>query len=254
MATSDDRETINQMKSNLALTAYKYLLDLPPWDNGTAGEILHQRVLPMATYSPWLSDPEFISIYNGIVPGHTLVDKYRCFELWSLGKQMQAVEGDVLEVGVWRGGTGAVLAKSVQGSGKTVYLADTFTGVVKAGERDTRYVGGEHADTSLPIVEALLKSFQLENTILLQGIFPEDTGHRVNGKVAMLHCDVDVYQSAKDVVDWVLPRLSPGGVIVFDDYGFTSCEGVTRLVNEYRTRSEFVFFHNLNGHGILYKK
>ena len=70
----------------------------------------------------------------------------------------------------------------------------------------------------------------------------------------MLHCDVDVYQSAKDVVDWVLPRLSQGGVIVFDDYGFTSCEGVTRLVNEYRERPEFMFFHNLNGHGILYKK
>ena len=135
-----------------------------------------------------------------------------------------------------------------------MYLADTFTGVVKAGERDTRYVGGEHADTSRQLVEDLLKGFGLENTVILEGIFPDDTAHEVGGKIAMLHCDVDVYQSAKDVVDWVLPRLSQGGVIVFDDYGFTSCEGVTRLVNEYRERPEFMFFHNLNGHGILYKK
>lgn len=254
MATSDDQATLTKMRNDLATTAYQYLLGLPPWDNGTGGEIIHQRVMPMATYSPWLSDPEFINIFNGIVPNHTLVDKYRCFELWMLGKQMRGVEGDLLEVGVWRGGTGAVLAKSVLGSGKKVYLADTFTGVVKAGERDTRYVGGEHADTSRQLVEDLLKGFGLENTVILEGIFPDDTAHEVGGKIAMLHCDVDVYQSAKDVVDWVLPRLSQGGVIVFDDYGFTSCEGVTRLVNEYRARPEFMFFHNLNGHGILYKK
>jgi len=254
MTTNNDRLTIDKMKVDLANTAHKFLLDLPPWDNGTGGEIIHKRILPQATYSPWLSDFDFINTYNGIVPNHTLVDVYRCFELWTLGKQMQAVDGDLLEVGVWRGGTGIVLAKSILGSDKKVYLADTFTGVVKAGERDTLYVGGEHADTSLSIVEALIKTFELDNTVTLQGMFPEDTAHLVPGKIAMLHCDVDVYQSAKDVVEWVLPRLSPGGVMVFDDYGFTGCEGVTRLVNEYRGRPDLMFFHNLNGHGILYKK
>ena len=104
MATSDDQATLTKMRNDLATTAYQYLLGLPPWDNGTGGEIIHQRVMPMATYSPWLSDPEFINIFNGIVPNHTLVDKYRCFELWMLGKQMRGVEGDLLEVGVWRGG------------------------------------------------------------------------------------------------------------------------------------------------------
>jgi O-methyltransferase len=253
MTAHADRATLSEMKNNFAVTAYHYLRELPPWDNGTGSNVIHERILPFATYAPWLSDAEFIDLFNRILK-NTLVDKYRCFELWSLGKQMQGVEGDVLEVGVWRGGTGVVLAKSLAGSGKKVYLADTFTGVVKTGAQDTLYKGGEHADTSRPLVEALIKACELDNTVILQGIFPEDTGHQVTGKLAMLHCDVDVYLSAKDVVEWTLPRLSPGGVIVFDDYGFSGCEGVTRLVNEYRDRPEFVFFYNLNGHGILYKK
>jgi O-methyltransferase len=253
MTDHDDRKTLNDMQANFTITAYQFLRKLPPWSNTADREILHQRILPFATYAPWLGDAEFIDTFNRILQ-HTLVDQYRCFELWSLGKQMVGVEGDLLEVGVWRGGTGVVLARSTAGSGKKVYLADTFSGVVKAGEKDTRYIGGEHADTSVPLVEAFLQEFGLNDAILLQGIFPEDTAHRIPGKLAMVHCDVDVYESARDVVEWALPRLSSGGVIVFDDYGFSGCEGVTRLANEYQGRPDLLFLYNLNGHGILMKK
>ena len=47
----------------------------------------------------------------------------------------------------------------------------------------------------------------------------------------LAHIDVDVYQSAADVLDWVWPRLSPGGVVVFDDYGFPATPG-HELVDE----------------------
>ena len=52
-------------------------------------------------------------------------------------------------MGTWRGGTGALLAKSAMLSGmdEKVYLCDTFKGVVKASEDDSVYVGGEHDDT-----------------------------------------------------------------------------------------------------------
>ncbi len=47
--------------------------------------------------------------------------------------------------------------------------------------------------------------------------------------------------------------MSPGAVVVFDDYGFATCPGVTTFVNEQRDRSDGFFFHNLNGHAILVK-
>jgi len=48
-------------------------------------------------------------------------------------------------------------------------------------------------------------------------------------------------------------RMSVGGVIVFNDYGFPLTKGITLLVNEYLQRPDAVRIHNLNGHGIIVK-
>lgn len=234
--------------------AYGVIRSFGAWRSDKSPDVPHDRVLPFATYSPWLNDEAFMRVHHAMRE-HTLVDLYRCYELWTLGSQMAAVPGAFLEVGVWRGGTGALLAAAAaQAPDKTVFLADTFTGVVKAGAQDTAYVGGEHADTSVEIVQGLLNRMGLANASLLQGIFPDDTGSRIDGPIALLHCDVDVYSSARDVVQWTLPRLSRGGAIVFDDYGFLGCEGVTRYVNELRQDRSLVFVHNLNGHALFIKK
>ncbi len=233
-------------------TAYQKIRSQAPWKHEKS-DYWHHRILPFATLAPWLDDIEFVHLYEKI-RSHTLVDIYRCYELWSLAKQCANVEGDLLEVGVWRGGTGCILASAIRYQrGKKVYLADTFSGVVKAGVDDTRYVGGEHADTSATIVQQLVDELSLENVQILQGIFPEDTQDRITGKIALLHCDVDVYRSSKDIVEWCLPRLSVGAIIIFDDYGFFGCEGVTRYCEELRQRPEFKFIHNLNGHAIFIK-
>jgi O-methyltransferase len=61
---------------------------------------------------------------------------------------------------------------------------------------------------------------------------------------------VDVYQSAKESTEAVMPRMAPNSLIVYDDYGFVNCGGVTRYVNELRERGHKVV-HNLNGHAIV---
>src|SRR5215469_17082322 len=219
------------------------------WHHERSPELLHSHPHPGASYSPWLNDRDFLAQYAKI-RDFTLVDIYRCYELWSLARDANRVEGAILEVGVWRGGTGCLMAHA--SPGKTVYLADTFEGVVNAGDQDTRYAGGEHADTSEEIVRALLSETGASNARLLKGIFPAQTAHSVNGPIALLHVDVDVYQSAKDTVEWALPRMPVGSRIVFDDYGFFGCEGVTRLVNQLRVDlHDFAFLHNLNGHAVL---
>lgn len=221
------------------------------WSHERAPEILHSRLMPAATYSPWLADAAFMAAYQRVKKS-TLVDIYRCYELWELAKQSLRVEGAIVEVGVWRGGTGCLLALAAPE--KTVYLADTFAGVVNAGAHDTRYAGGEHADTSEELVQALLDSAGVKNARLVKGMFPGETAAIVEGSVALLHVDVDVYESARATVEWAMPRLKPGAAMVFDDYGFYGCEGVTRLVNELRGQlPEFAFVYNLNGHAVLVK-
>jgi O-methyltransferase len=223
-------------------------------------DIPHSIVTPQATYSPWLADKDFIGAYRAITEphesSHTLVDRYRCYELWQLASRN--VTGDVLEIGVWRGGTGCLIAKRLQtiAPQKTVYLCDTFTGVVGVTSNDPSYSDGEHSDTSEQIVKDLAECMGLTNVRTLSGVFPSDTGKEIsNRRFSLVHIDVDVYKSAKDCFEWALPRLSVGGAVVFDDYGFERCGGVTKMVNELipTPGSEIAIIHNLNGHAVVIK-
>ena len=210
-----------------------------------------------ATYSPWNVDQPFMEAYEKMKE-YTLVDIYRCYELWKLAEQTSKLEeGSIMEVGVWRGGTGALLAKSASLNGikDKVYLCDTFTGVVKTGEQDSVYSDGEHSDATRDAVEELLfKDFKLDNIQILEGIFPEDTGKEVEDvKFRLCHIDVDVYQSSKDTVDWIWDRMVAGGIIVFDDYGYVRTDGITRHVNEMMADRDKLVFYNLNGHAVIVK-
>ena len=210
-----------------------------------------------ARYSPWNLDENFLNTYNKIRP-NTLVDDYRCYELWKLIEQSKKLsEGSVIEIGVWQGGTGALIAEQMKRCGiqEKLFLCDTFSGCVKATSKDSLYVGGEHSDTSEEIVQNLINSMNLDNVQILKGIFPDDTGDQVKEeKFRFCHVDVDIYQSAKDVVEWIWDKMVPGGIIVYDDYGFQECDGIAKYVDEQINLDDRIVIYNLNGHAIVIKR
>jgi O-methyltransferase len=221
-----------------------------------AGHLPHSVVYPLATYSPWITDTAFQRFYKEI-KGSTLVDPYRCYELWSLARESAKLpSGDFIEVGVWRGGTGSLIAAQANRcvDGAVTYLCDTFTGVAKAGASDRHYKGREHADTSKEAVLALARRLELHRIEVLEGVFPDESGIFVADKrFRFCHIDVDVYQSGLDVLEFVWPRMVRGGMVVFDDYGSLSTGGITQLVNEQRVEADRLMLHNLNGHAIFVK-
>ncbi|MCC7380041.1 MAG: class I SAM-dependent methyltransferase [Chitinophagaceae bacterium] len=210
-------------------------------------------VFPKSTYSPWLQDEAFLKTFDAIKE-NSLVDIYRCYELWSISKRLKKSEAAIIEVGVWRGGTAALLAKANDNQ-SPIYLCDTFEGVAKAGDKDNQYKGGEHADTSVEIVETVMKEQGISSYQILKGIFPDTNADKLDAeKFKICHIDVDVYESAKDIFNWVWTRMIVGGVVIFDDYGFAACAGITQLVNELANSTPNAFFiHNINGHGLLIK-
>ena len=216
----------------------------------------YETIMPLATYAPWKTDASFKQVYE-IIKNNTLVDPIQCYGLWSLVEESAKVEGALLEIGVWRGGTGALIAKKSEllGIRSTVYLCDTFCGVVKATDKDNEYKGGEHADTSFAIVDNLVHNkLQLNNVKILKGVFPEDTFHIIKDeKLRFVHIDVDVYQSANDIIGSIWQNINVGGIIAYDDYGFRDCKGITRHVNEQKVHKDRIVIHNLNGHGIIIK-
>lgn len=244
-------ESIRKYLRDLVVLCGYDIRRIPPSAAGSSYGIIRIN----ATYSPWKNNEQFQMTYNKI-KSHTLVDVYRCFELWFLVGQTLELEGSLLEVGVWRGGTGALIAQSAKlaGIGDPVYLCDTFTGVVKANLNDSSYKGNEHSDTTQETVELLLKSLALGNVKILKGVFPDESSFAIeHQRFRFCHIDVDVYESAKQVSEWVWPRLAVGGIVVYDDYGFPSCDGVTKYVEEQMSCADRVTIHNLNGHAVVVK-
>jgi O-methyltransferase len=222
----------------------------------TGSDFDYESVIRNQAYAPWRSDAEFQASYRA-ARARTLVDEVRCYELWDLVGNLRDIPGCIVEVGVWRGGTGSIMARALALTKphEKIYLCDTFRGVVKAGDYDSTYRGGEHADSDASKVREFLLSMSLRNAVVLEGMFPDDTAEKIPfGPVSLCHIDVDVYQSAKETVEWADPRLPVGGVLAFDDYGFPTCIGVTRLVNELKATHRWTAIYNLNGHAILIKR
>ena len=215
----------------------------------------YQKIYVNATYSPWLADEQFLNIYNQI-QNNTLVDIFRCYELFTLVKQASKLKnGSLIEIGVFKGGTGAIISKQAElnNINEKVYLCDTFNGVVKSSKYDPDYNNGEHKATK-KVVKTLLQNMNIQNTVILEGIFPDDTGKQIqNLQFRFCHIDVDVYKSAKDIIDWIWPKMVIGGIIVYDDYGFSTCKGIATQVEEQINLEDRIIIHNLNGHAIIIK-
>lgn len=144
------------------------------------------------------------------------------------------VPGAAAECGVYKGGTLREIATARPWS--TVYGFDTFTGLpAEKWDASEPHGVGDFADTTLESVRKIACD-GLRNVVLVPGIFPESTKViSANADVrpfAFVHLDFDFYESTAEAIEWFRPRMSPGGVIVFDDYDWKNCPGVRRAIEE----------------------
>ena len=125
---------------------------------------------------------------------------------------LAASPGDIVEVGVYRGGSAAVLAEIARAKGCRLHLFDTFAGMPFAGADDKHQVG-EFGDTSLEAVRALVP-----DALFYPGIFPSTLPTVWTERtLGFVHCDVDQYESTRSAIKHLWPLLVPSGVMWFDD-------------------------------------
>lgn len=178
----------------------------------------------------WDTEQGFNALFSEIL-GRSLVGKTRCFILYQLAKQAVSLNGDLCEVGVYKGGTARLLARTSQASGKTVHLFDTFEGMPETDRQRDIHSKVDFNDTSLEAVKDFLSD--CSNVSFYQGMFPETSNHIEKLKFSLVHVDVDIYKSVLDCCSFFYSRLCKGGIIVFDDYGFSSCPGARLAVEEF---------------------
>ncbi len=196
------------------------------------GDTIPDAHLYQPLYSPWLGDPAFERVYAA-AEGRTLVSRDRCFVLWRTLQQALHLDGDLLECGVFRGGTALLEATTVrdQGAERPLHLVDSFAGMPDTTEGVNRFREGDFASTSYEDVRQALAPFAFAQ--VHQGFIPEALAELPIERLAWAYIDVDIYAAVRDSLEYIYPRLMPGGVIVLDDYGFPSCPGVRRAMDEF---------------------
>lgn len=180
----------------------------------------------------WETDSHFNKLYE-VVRANTKVSQVRCFVLYQFFKHVETIGGDVAEVGVYRGGTAKLIALLNETSkvDKNIHLFDTFGGMPETSLEKDLHRKGDFSDTSLDDVQTFLKD--CPKVLFYKGFFPDTAKPIEDKKFSFVHIDVDIYQSVLDCCDFFYPRMFPGGVIVFDDYGFVSCPGAKLAVDEF---------------------
>jgi hypothetical protein len=179
----------------------------------------------MAKHWEKWNDPAFVSLMNAI-KGRTVLRPLKVYTLWELAKSCANLEGDAAEFGVYRGGVARIISSVMRP--KTTHLFDTFQGLPKPGEFDQMREGALAANETE--VRKFLKNSSVEFHV---GFFPDTTKGLEDKRFCFVHSDADLYESTKAACEFFYPRLTPGAIMLFDDYGFSATQGCTKAVDEF---------------------
>ena len=181
-------------------------------------------------YRPWL-EPDFKALLSRI-DQRTMVLPESCWHLKTRLSQSLAVDGAIYELGVYKGGTALLLRESLEGSGRTLRLFDTFAGMERtAPSQGDRHQPGDFADTSLESVRAFVGDQPWID--YRPGWVPDTFAGIKDEAIAFAHIDLDLHDPILAACGFVYPRLSSGGAMVFDDYGGVSTAGARRAIDTF---------------------
>jgi len=225
----------------------------------TGYKIVRAGAAPVAAAKPAAVKPSFPAHYDDLAL--PILRAARPFTMTGVEKQYalylatrhvvaHGIAGAVVECGVWRGGSMHVVARTLLAVGDTsreLYLFDTFDGMTPPTDKDVTFDGTPVAEllSSRPGTSKIWAVASLED--VRQGFeevpYPSDRIHFVPGpvestlpeqapeRIAILRLDTDWYESTRHELATLYDRLSPGGVLIIDDYG--SYQGARAAVEEF---------------------
>lgn len=161
------------------------------------------------------------------------------------------VDGVIVECGVWKGGSMAAMLYRLQEHNdvsREAYLFDTFAGMTKPTEEDTKFNSNvpamikfnksqksDHNEWCYAALEEAQKTMKdtMYPTEKINYIIGDvnETAAKHTQPIAILRIDVDFYEAVKSCLEELYPKVSKNGIIIFDDYGIW--KGAKKAVDEY---------------------
>lgn len=181
---------------------------------------------------------------------HTMIGRLRLESLREAVEAVlhEAIPGDFIETGVWRGGSCIFMRGLLEAHGdpaRRVFVADSFAGLpppdperYPADSRDKLYRFKELAIPQTQVAENFRRYGLLDDRVIFVEGFFEHTLHKLGDeRFSIIRLDGDMYSSTMQALEALYPKLSPGGFCIIDDYALPSCR---KAVEAYRAEHGIV--------------
>jgi O-methyltransferase len=165
------------------------------------------------------------------------------------------IAGAIVEFGCYSGTTSLFIRRllDTRHDGREFHVYDSFAGLPPKLAQDASPAGAQFQGGELSVSRKdFNREFQkarLQPPTIHKGWFSDLTEADVPEKIAFAFLDGDFYESIRDSLKLVLPKLQPGGTIVIDDYAREALPGVAIAVHELLPSAAIQTTHNL---GILH--
>ena len=160
-------------------------------------------------------------------------------------------EGNIIEVGSYRGGGALHLSNSCPK--RKIIVCDSFSSFEKLDPvLDSNFAAGMFKNTSHQAVDALFRT-RHRNYAVLAGFFPAVCQERNFdiGRISFAHMDVDAYKPTIESLEYLQPRMMDRSLIVFDDF-LREAAGVMQAVREFTAAHRcWAAFPLFPGQGLL---
>ena len=152
------------------------------------------------------------------------------------------IQGDIVEVGVWKGGSmlAMILGHDESPIPRLFHLYDTFVGMTEPAEVDADFNGtsAQLAMLHNRMIRCISSLEEVKGNIARHtGVVPQYhegdilLNTYVPKEIAVLRLDTDWYESTKHELDTFYDSVVPGGVVIIDDYGHW--KGCKKAVDEF---------------------
>jgi O-methyltransferase len=172
---------------------------------------------------------------NTMVPPARLMNAYECMRL----VEMEGIEGDVAECGVWEGGCVGLMALASErlGGRRCFHLFDSFEGLPAPSIHDADVLGAKTSEL-VPIGACVAPREPAERlfydvlrvdrdrVVFHQGWFQHTVPAAASAirSLSVLRVDGDWYESTKVCLMGLYELVVEGGFVIVDDYGtFVGC-------------------------------
>jgi predicted O-methyltransferase YrrM len=197
----------------------------------------------MATnhFGPFEHDPVFESAYGRAsefwdAPTRTNM-RWRLWMLTRLARLARDVPGDYAEFGTYRGGCAyMILATAELAADRRLLLFDTFNGIpgkrLTPREAAAGFAGQWSEGASAEGVAQRLAPWAGQVDVRPGDVFATVPPHGV-GALAFAHLDLNASAPTAHVLEHAFPLLAPGGILVFDDYGWDEYREQRAVIDAY---------------------